>query len=304
MADNLVAEIEKLKKERKALILAHNYERPEIQDIADFVGDSLGLSQQAADTDAEVILFCGVDFMAETAAIINPKKTVLIPDTAAHCPMAMMLPAEIITRAKKKHPDAEVVLYINTNAKAKALADCLCTSANAPHIVNSMKSDTILFGPDVNLSNFVKKRSGKKIIPVPEYGLCPTHHQISTWDIAKARKEHPNAVVAAHPECTIEVQDASDYVGSTEQMINYCKNSARKEFIIGTENGMLYRLKKEMPDKLFYYASETAVCPSMKMHTLEKVRDCLKNMKYEVKVPEGVAKKARISIERMLELSK
>ena len=303
MREKIIEEIKKLKEERNAVIIAHNYQRGEIQDIADFTGDSLGLSQQAAETDADVILFCGVDFMAETASILNPKKTVLIPDTAAQCPMAMMLPADIVIDAKKKHPKARVVLYVNTNAPAKALCDCVCTSANAPHIVNSMDSDEILFGPDINLANFVKKRSSKKIIPIPDYGLCPTHHQISGSDVTEAKKLHPESVVVVHPECIIEVQDIADYIGSTEQMINYCKNSKDKEFIIGTENGMLHRLEKEMPDKLFYYASKTAVCPSMKIHTLEKVRDSLKYRQYEVAVPGDIAKKARVAIERMLELS-
>ncbi len=302
--NNLIQEIQKLKEEKNAVIIAHNYQRPEIQDIADFVGDSIGLSREAQKTDAEVILFCGVDFMAETANIINPEKTVLIPDTAALCPMAMRLQTNILEYAKKLHPDAEVVLYINTRADAKALADCICTSSNAPQIVNSMNSNKILFGPDVNLASFVKKRSNKEIIPVPEYGLCPIHHQISTSDVKAAKRKHPDAFVVVHPECTAGVQDMADYIGSTEQMINYCKNSDEKEFIMGTENGMLHRLRKDMPDKLFYCASETAICPDMKMHTLEKVRDALKYNQYEVRVPEDIANKARGAIERMLSLSK
>lgn len=300
----VVSEIEELRREKNAVILAHNYQRPEIQDIADYMGDSLGLSREASRTDAEVIIFCGVDFMAETAAIINPDKKVLMPAKGALCPMANMLTVDELLRAKKEHPDVEVVLYINTHADVKAYVDCICTSANADKIVNAMRAEKILFGPDMNLAYYVQKRTEKEIIPVPEYGICPTHHQISEWDIVEAKEGHPDALIVVHPETIPEIQEMADHIASTEGIMKYCKNSKAKDFIIGTENGILHRLKKEIPGKKFYYASETAVCPTMKMITLESVRDSLKETKHEVKIPKEIADKARTGIERMLELTR
>lgn len=293
-------EILKLKKEKNAVILAHNYQRPEIQDIADFVGDSLGLSIEASKTKADVIVFCGVDFMAETAKIINPKKMILLPEKAA-CPMAMMLSVEEIEKAKQEY-NVPVVLYVNTHASCKALADYVCTSANAVKVISSVKSDTIIFGPDKNLAEYVRRNTDKKIIAIPKDGLCPTHHQISLNDVNMAKNLHKNAVFIAHPETTTEVQDASDYVSSTEQMIKYCRDSDAKEFIIGTENGIIYRMKKEMPEKEFYPSSKTAICPNMKMTVLESVLNSLKYERYEIKLDEEVIKKAKKSIDRMLEL--
>jgi quinolinate synthase len=296
-------EIRRLKKERNAVILGHNYQRPEVQDIADFVGDSYGLSRKAAETDADVIVFCGVDFMAETAKILNPEKTVLIPALEAMCPMAMLLTSQQLIEAKKKHPKAEVVLYVNTHAEQKALADCICTSSNAAKVVNAMKSDTIIFGPDVNLAYYIQKRTGKRIICVPEKGVCPTHHQISLKDVEKARREHPQAKLVVHPEVPPEVQDAADAIASTEGIITYCKNSPAGEFIIGTEKGILYRMHKEIPGKKFYKASDMALCPTMKTITLEKVAASLRNMQNKVELPEDIARKARRALQRMLELS-
>ena len=297
---SLVEEILALKKERNAVILAHNYQRPEVQDIADFVGDSLGLSRQASATDAKVIVFCGVDFMAETAAILNPGKTVLLPAEWALCPMAMLLHASDLASVQKENPGAETVLYINTHADVKALSDCICTSANADKVVNSMKSDTIIFGPDRNLAYYVKKRSKKKIIVVPDRGLCPTHHMIQVEDVLKAKKMYPKAELVVHPEVIAEIQDMADHIASTEGMIKYCKQSKASEFILGTEVGILHRMRKEIPEKKFHPACEMSVCTTMKMITLTHVRDSLKEMKHKVTVPKETADKARKAIERML----
>lgn len=296
--------IERLKRMKHAVILAHNYQRPEVQDIADFVGDSLELSQKAAATDADIIVFCGVDFMAETAAILSPDKKVLIPDLGAICPMAQQLTTEELLEAKRKYPDADVVLYVNTLAGEKAHADCICTSANAPEIVNSMDSDLILFGPDHNLAHYVEKRTSKKIIPVPEYGLCPTHHQITYEDLLDAGGEHPTAKIVVHPECIQEIQDAADHIASTSGMVGYCKASEYTQFLIGTEIGLLHRLKKESQGKKFYPISKSAVCPQMKMHTLEKIEKALVEGAFHVKVQKDIAVRAKDAIERMVEVSK
>lgn len=299
----LQKEVSRLKKERNAVILAHNYQRPEVQDVADFIGDSYGLSRSAAETKADVIVFCGVDFMAETAKILNPEKIVLIPALEALCPMAMLLSSEHIIEARKRYPGAEVVLYINTHAEQKALADCISTSGNAVKIVNAMKSDTVIFGPDVNLSYYVQKRSRKKIVTVPEKGVCQTHHQITLRDVEKARREHPDARLVVHPEVPPEVQDIADHIASTEGILDYCKKSGEKEFIIGTENGILYRMRKEIPGKVFYKASEMALCPTMKTITLPKIIASLKSMQNQVELPEEIASKARRALQRMMELS-
>lgn len=292
--------IERRKSGKNAIILAHNYQRAEVQDIADFVGDSLELARRAVETDADIIVFCGVDFMAETAAILNPEKKVLIPDLGAICPMAQMLFPEDLKEEKEKNPDAEVLLYINTLADCKALADCVCTSANAPKVVEAMDSDTVIFGPDHNLARYVEKRTSKRIIPVPEYGLCPTHHQISVDELLEGKKKHPEAEVVVHPECVIGVQEMADHIASTSGMVRYCKEAKGKEFLIGTEVGLLYRLKKETQGKRFYPLSESAVCPQMKMHTLKKVEKALELEKPIVVVQKEIAKEARRAIERML----
>lgn len=295
--------IERLKERENALILAHNYQRQEIQDIADFVGDSLELARCAAETDADLIVFCGVDFMAETAAILNPDRKVLIPDLGAICPMAQMLCPGDLKEAKEKNPDAEVVLYINTLADCKALADCICTSANAPKIVEAMDSDTVIFGPDHNLAKYVEKRTTKRIIPVPEYGLCPTHHQISVDDLLEGKREHPKAEVVAHPECVPEIQEMADHLASTSGMVRYCREAESDEFLIGTEVGLLYRLEKECTGKRFYPLSNSAVCPQMKMHTVKKVEKALELQKPIIAVHQEMASKARRAIERMLQIA-
>ncbi|MFH0861786.1 MAG: quinolinate synthase NadA [Candidatus Altiarchaeota archaeon] len=298
----LVKDILKLKKCRNAVILAHNYQRPEIQDLGDFVGDSLELARKAQSTESDIIVFCGVDFMAETAAIINPGKTVLIPAWEALCPMAAMLPPETIRQAREENPDAEVVMYVNTTAAAKVYADCICTSANAVKVVNSMDADTILFAPDRNLAYYVAQRTKKRIITVPEKGMCVVHDRITVDDVMAARKAHPNAKVTVHPECIPDVQAIADHIGSTKQMIEYVKTDPSPEYIIGTEVDIAHRMRKEAPDKTFYPACEKAICRNMKKNTLENLRDALLNMQYKVVVPEKIVEKARKPIERMLAL--
>lgn len=302
--EDIARKLENLKKKKNAVILAHNYQRPEIQDTADFVGDSLGLSQSAAKTDADIILFCGVDFMAQTASILNPDKKVLIPDIASICPMAQMLHPETLLGAKKKNPEAEVVLYINTLAETKMHADCICTSANAPEIVNSMDAETVLFGPDKNLAYFVQQKTPKKVIGVPKNGLCPTHHHLITMaDLRDAKKKHPDAKVIVHPECIPEIQKAAHHIASTEGILKYCKASDDTEFIIGTEVGILHRLNKEIPGKKFYPISERTICSEMKLHTLEKALAALESEKPVVRVEKKIADKARKPIERMLKVT-
>lgn len=300
----LSGRIIELKKEKNAVVLAHNYQRPEVQDIADFVGDSLGLSRQASNTSADVIVFAGVDFMAETAKLVNPEKMVLVPDLDAHCPMAAMLSADDLKRVRRENPDAQTVMYVNTHADAKALADCVCTSANADRIINAMESDKIIFGPDRNLSYYVQKRTDKKIIIVPANGLCPTHHQLLLSDILFRREEYPDAKVVVHPECTLDVQDEADFIASTEGMVKYVKSASARDFIIGTESGLIHRLKKECPGKNFIPANDYMVCPNMKMNTLEKIERVLKTGANEITIPEEIAKPARAAINRMLEMSK
>ncbi len=295
-----------LKEREKALILAHNYQRPEIQEIADFVGDSLQLCLTATKVeDFKYIVFCGVDFMAETASILNPDKLVIIPDVEAKCPMAAQLPANIVVEAKKKYSDAEVMLYVNTLAEAKAEADVICTSSNAPKIASKLNSTRILFGPDRNLALYTAKHCpGKEIIPIPENGYCIVHKMFRVEDILALKKKHPNAEVLVHPECDPEVQDVADFIGSTEQMCKRCLESASKEFIIATEIGLVDRLRRELPGKEYVPALEKAVCDSMKLHTLEKVYHALEKKKPVVKVPDRIAEKSRSAIERMLKLSK
>jgi quinolinate synthase len=298
----LAEEVLALKSEKNAVILAHNYQVPEIQDVADFVGDSLELARMAMETNANIILFCGVDFMAETAKILNPEKKVIVPDTDACCPMAAMLDLDYLKKLKAENPDAETVLYVNTKAESKAEADCVCTSANADKVVNAMDSKKVIFGPDQNLAYYVEKRTDKEIIIAPPTGHCVTHHAMTLGDLMDAKEKHPNAKVIVHPECIPEIQEAADEIGSTAGILRYCKENESKEFIIGTENGMLHRLKKEIPEKKFYPLSEDAICANMKKNTLEKVLNCLKNESPEITVPENIRLPAKKAIDRMLEL--
>ncbi len=300
---DLTGKILKLKKEKKAVILAHNYQRPEIQDIADYVGDSIELSRKAVEEkDAEMIVFSAVDFMAESAAILNPDKKVLLPCLGARCPMAQMLTVDEIKHAKAQHPKAPVVLYVNTLASCKAHCDVCCTSANAVEVIKSLDAETILFGPDHNLAEYVSEKTGKTLIPIPDNGFCPTHLLFQPEDVNVLKMQYPGASVMVHPECSSEMRAVANFVGSTSKMCRYAKESSAKDFIVGTEEGILHRLQKENSDKNFYLAYEGAICPNMKLTTLDRLYTALKEEKHVVKVPEAVAKKARDSLERMFQV--
>ena len=303
MATGTIEEqIRALARERRAVILAHNYQRPEVQDIADFVGDSLGLSQQAARTEAEVIVFCGVHFMAETAAILCPDKTVLLPDENAGCPMANMITLRELQRARREHPDAAVVCYVNSTAAVKAESDVCCTSSNAVEVVASFPRERkILFVPDASLGRYVERQLGRKMILWP--GYCPTHHRIVPEQIIELKKQYPDAKVVVHPECTEDVLDLADHIASTSGILKYCRESDVKTFLIGTELGILHRLKKDSPQKTFIILTRFADCPNMKLVTLEKILWSLEDMAPRVMVPEPTASRARQAIERMLALA-
>jgi quinolinate synthase len=293
--------INKLKKEKNAVILAHNYQLPEVQDIADFVGDSLGLSIEASRTDASVIVFCGVHFMAETAKILSPQKTVLLPEANAGCPMADMLNAEDLKSLQEKNPGALTMCYVNTTAAVKSLCDYCCTSANAVKMAQKILTSNkkIIFVPDKHLADYVSRQSGHEFIVWD--GYCPVHAGILPEHIMEAKSRHPNVKVIVHPECPSAIIAIADVVTSTEGMSRYIKSSPDKEFIIGTEIGIIHRLKKENPDKVFYPASQKAVCQDMKKINLEKVLRSLENMSYEITLPQEISEKARLSIDRMLQ---
>ena len=287
-----------LKKEKNAIILAHNYQLGEVQDIADFVGDSLELSQNAAKTTAKVIVFCGVHFMAETAATLCPDMTVLLPDTHAGCPMANMITAEQLRQRKKELPGATVVCYVNTTAEVKAESDICCTSANVVKIIQSLDSEEILFVPDQYLGYYASTKTDKKMTFWP--GYCPTHTRIQPQNITRLKQENPQAKVAVHPECRPEVIALADEVLSTGGMIRYAIREEVREMIVGTEIGIIHRLRKENPGKKFIPVSEQAICPNMKLITLEKVLWSLEEMTPQVKVPETVRLKAKVAVDRML----
>ena len=283
------------------MILAHNYQIGEVQDIADFVGDSLGLSIQAATTKAETIVFCGVRFMAETAAILSPKKTVLLPDKTAGCPMADMINADQLRELKSDHPDALVVCYVNSTAEVKALSDYCCTSGNAVELVKTIPAGReVIFVPDKYLGQHVINLTGRDMILWP--GYCTTHTRITAEDIETARNKYPDAVVLAHPECNDPAKAAADELLSTAQMIAFAKKSPAKDFIIATESGILHSLKKQMPEKNFYPATEKTICPNMKKITLEKVLWSLEDMQYKITVDENMRIKAKAALDRMLEV--
>lgn len=301
MAVEIIEEIQQLKHQRNAVILAHNYQPAEIQDLADFTGDSLGLSIKAADTDADVIVFCGVKFMAETAAILSPKKNVLLPDQLAGCPLADMITAEQLRDLKQKHPDALVVCYVNSSADIKAESDYCCTSANAVEVVNSLpENKTIIFVPDQNLGRFVIERTAKDLILWP--GYCHVHVVITEDDIKNAKAKHPDAIVMAHPECTEPVKALSDQLLSTGQMLRFAAESKAKQFIIATEIGIIHTLKKQNPKAEFIPATDKAVCPNMKRITLEKVLWSLQDLQYEVTVPQNIRIKAKKALDMMVEI--
>jgi len=296
----LTERIATIKAQRGAVILAHNYQLGEVQDIADFTGDSLELSRQATDVDAEVIVFCGVTFMAETAKLLNPARTVLIPDPLAGCPMCEMAPAVEVQKRKDELPGVPVVAYVNTDAAVKAVADICCTSANAVEVVNSLPDERVLFVPDKNLGHWVQRHTEKEIILWD--GYCPTHQRIMPQDVERLKAEHPQAKLMVHPECTPAVIDLADEVLSTGQMLRWAATTDAHEIIVGTEVGMIHRLKKENPEKRFYPISLLCTCPNMKRITLEKVAWALDDMRYPVEVPEDIAGDARRAIERMLEV--
>ena len=296
----LVDKILSLKKERNAVILAHNYQLGEIQDIADFVGDSLELSQNAAKTEAEVIVFCGVHFMAETASILCPDKIVLLPDIHAGCPMADMVTAEGLRERKKELPGATVVCYINSSAEVKAESDICCTSANAVKVIESLDAKEILFVPDQYLGHYISTRTDKKMILWP--GFCATHIKIQPQYITDLRREYPQAKVAVHPECRPDVIALADEVLSTSGICRYARREDVTQMIVGTEIGIIHRLRKENPGKRFIPVSEQAVCPRMKLITLENVLWSLQEMTPEVKVPEETRLKAKAAVDGMLEI--
>ena len=295
-------EIARLKAQRRAVILVHNYQRPDVQDIGDFVGDSLELARRAAQSRAEVIVFCGVLFMAETAKILSPDATVLMPDPNAGCPMANMVTARELRNAKTAHPDAVVVCYVNSSAEVKAESDVCCTSANAVKVVRSIPPDKpVLFIPDRNLGAYVERVTGRDLILWE--GYCPTHQRILPEHVLRLKQEHPAAKVIVHPECVGPTIDLADEVASTSGILKYCRESSAREFIIGTEIGILHRLRKESPAKTFYQVSSVADCPNMKLTTLEKVLWSLQDMQYEITVPVDVRLRAKRAIDRMLEIS-
>ena len=297
--DPIEDRIESLKKARNAVILAHNYQLPEVQDIADFVGDSLQLSQQAAKTDADVVVFCGVHFMAETAAMLSPEKIVLLPDEHAGCPMADMITADQLQRLRQAHPGAIVVCYVNTSAEVKALSDYCCTSSNAVAVVNSLDDTAeVIFVPDKYLGQYTSLQTRRKMILWD--GYCPVHVRIGESDILRAKVEHPDALVMVHPECAEPVRELADAVLSTGGMLKYAAQSEADEFIVGTEIGILHRLRKENPAKRFYPSTEAAVCPNMKLTTVEKVLWSLESMQYQIRVPDETRLRAISAIENMI----
>lgn len=299
----IIDDIQRLKKENKAVILAHNYQRPDVQDIADYVGDSIELSLRAKEErDARIIVCASVDFMAESAAVLNPEKKVLLPCLGSRCSMVQMLSAEQVRMWKRKYPGTPVVLYVNTLAEAKAECDVCCTSANAVEVVGKVDSETVLFGPDQNLAEFVGEKTGKKVIPIPSQGFCPTHVLFMKEDVMSQKESHGDAVVAVHPECSKEVRDVADFVGSTSQICKYAKTSSAKKLIIGTEIGILHKLKKENPDKQFFPAYGGATCTAMKLVTLGRLHHSLKEEENLITVPKSVARKANAALERMFAL--
>lgn len=290
----------KLKDKKNAIILAHNYTLPEVQDAADYVGDSLGLSQKASETDANIIVFCGVSFMGETAKILNPSKTVLLPDPNAGCSMASMCTAEQVISLRKKYPGAAVLAYVNTTAEVKAEADLCCTSSNAIKAAASLDEKDIIFVPDMNLAAYTASKLPDKNI-IPFHGYCSAHQGITTWHIEDLKTLHPKADVVSHPECMFQILELSDFVGSTEKMLGYVMDSDKDEFIIGTEVGMLHRLNKARPDAKFYFPPN-AICQTMKMTDLRSIYGALDKECFKVVLDPDVAERARVPVERMLAL--
>ena len=301
MIDNLrqlKEEIARLKEELRAVIVAHNYQRPEVQDIADFVGDSLELSRHCTEVDAEIIVFCGVHFMAETAAILNPDRTVLLSVGNAGCPLADMITVGELTEWKQRYPKAAVVCYVNSSAEIKAESDICCTSANGVEVVNSVASDDVLFIPDQNLGHYISTQTKKNMILYP--GYCYVHHRLSPEQVKLAKRRHPDAQVLVHPECRPEVIALAETALSTSQMLRYAKATSHNSFIIGTEEGILHRLRQENPDKSFYLISNSQICTDMKKTTLKEVVQIMELRQNIVTVPEAIRIKAKQAVDRML----
>lgn len=298
---NLSEEIIRLKKKKNAIIMAHNYQRPEIQEIADFLGDSLQLAREAAKTDARIIVFCGVGFMAETAKILSPEKTVLLPVKEATCPMADMITGKELKKLKERYPKAKVVSYVNTNADVKAESDVCCTSANAVKVVQGIDAEEIIFVPDKNLASYCQRFTNKKIIPWD--GYCYVHERITKEEVLQAKEKFPDALLMVHPECNPAVIDIADEVLSTGQMVEFAKKSDKKRFLIGTEEGLIYRLKRENPEKEFYAAGSPKTCRDMKLTTLNDVYLALLEERFAIEMPEEIIKLAGNALEEMLKYS-
>jgi quinolinate synthase len=297
----LTKDILALKQERNAVIVAHNYQIDDVQALADVIGDSFALSKYCASVPQDVIVFCGVHFMAESAKILSPQKTVLLPEINAGCPMADMVTAEDLRALKRDHPHAAVVCYINTSAAVKAECDICCTSSNAVKVIQSLAQEEIIFVPDKNLGNYIAKKVPEKKMIIWD-GYCVTHHRVTLEDVQKAKNAHPDAMLLVHPECRPEVVELADFVGSTRQIIDFAAVSKEKKFIIGTEMGVLYSLKRNNPKKTFYLLSPGLICPNMKKTRLESVYNALKQMRYTIELEEEIMIKARTTLERMLKV--
>jgi quinolinate synthase len=297
----LTQKILALKQERNAVIVAHNYQIDEVQALADVIGDSFALSKYCATVPRDVICFCGVHFMAESAKILSPQKTVLLPEINAGCPMADMVTAEELKALKREHPQAAVVCYINTSAAVKAESDICCTSSNAVKVIQSLTEEEIIFVPDKNLGSYVAKKVPEKKMIIWD-GFCVTHHRVTLEEVQKAKEAHPDAVILVHPECRPEVVELADFVGSTRQIIDFAAASKEKKFIVGTEMGVLYSLKKNSPEKIFYLLSPGLICPNMKKTRLESVYTAFLEMRYAIELEQEIMRKARTTLERMLKV--
>lgn len=296
--NQMTEEILRLKKEKEAVLLVHNYQRGEIQELADFLGDSLGLSRKASQVSGRMIVFCGVNFMAETAKILSPDKKVLLPHLDAGCPMAKMVDVKELQKLKAQYPNAVVVTYVNSTAEVKAESDVCCTSANAIQVVQNIDADEIIFTPDQNLADYVQRFTKKKIIPWE--GYCYVHDRFTKEEVIRAKTAHPDAILVVHPECQHDVIDEADEVLSTSGMVKFAKESSAKEFLVGTEEGLLYRLKKENPEKTFYSAGVAKICRGMKVTKLEDIYQAFINEQHEIIIPAEIMDKARTALERML----
>ena len=301
--EHLVRKILELKKKKGALIVAHNYQRDEIQELADLTGDSFKLAREVKAAKEKVVVFCGVKFMAESASILSPEKTILLPVEEAGCPLAEMITVEKLKKKKAEYPEAAVVSYVNSTAAVKAESDICCTSSNAVQIVKSLKEEKVIFVPDKNLGRYVREHVPEKELILWD-GYCVVHMRLTRDEVSKTKELHPNAEFIAHPECRKEVLELADYIGSTAGMVKYVKGSSCKEFIVGTEIGIIYKMKRDNPEKMFYVPTDQFVCANMKLTTLGWIARSLEQMIYEVKVPDNVAGPARKALERMLEVTK